>query len=363
MSSKHASSPVTFALIGCGNIAPTQAKALQALAPAAQLVACCDEVPERAEQFANEYGIAVSTWPEILADPQIEAVTLCTPSGLHAKLAIEGLAAGKHVILEKPMDVTADACDAILQAQARSGRQLGVISQHRFDPASQHVRSEIDAGCLGKLILVEARVPWFRKQEYYDSGAWRGTWALDGGGCLMNQGIHTVDLMLWLCGPVESVSAQMRTAAHENIEVEDMVVATLSFANGAIGTLMASTSCYPGFPANLAIYGTEGSAVIEGDNLKTLAIRGRETLSGNAATAHAMQVATGGTRSATEHAVEPVIEAWKWGDAHRAQFADFIEAVRAGGKPLVDGHEGRKAVSLIRAVYQSAQSGKPVRPE
>jgi len=227
------------------------------------------------------------------------------------------------------------------------------------------VHATLARGELGTLVLAVARVPWYRTQEYYDSGDWRGTWALDGGGCLMNQGVHTVDLLLWLAGPVKSVYAQMRTAAHERIEVEDVVTATLSFANGAVGSLMATTSAYPGFATYLGLHGTQGSAVIEGDELKLLAIKGRETVHGQGATSHALQVATGGTKAATAHAaaIPPTpaaTGAWTWGDAHREQFADFIRAVRTGGEPLVDGVVGRAAVALINAIYESARTGRVV---
>lgn len=367
--------PVTFALVGCGAIAPTQTKALLALRDDARLLYCCDEVPERAEKFAAEFGLKVIEWKDLLASPEIQAVTLCVPSGLHARLGAELLAADKHVVVEKPMDVSVAACDAMIAAAAKANRQLAVISQHRFDPASQLIHGTVTRGELGKVIFADARIPWFRTQEYYDSGDWRGTWALDGGGCLMNQGVHTLDLMLWLTGPVESVFAQMRTAAHERIEVEDVVTATLTFKNGAIGTLMASTAMYPGFPARISITGTEGTAIIEGDELHTLAIKGRDTLTGGHATAHAMQVATGGTRSAVSHAKadektvatsatpipsEPDSKAWKWGDAHQAQLLNFINTIRSGGHPLVDGVAGRAAVQLINAIYQSAREGRVV---
>jgi len=276
------------------------------------------------------------------------------------------LAAGKHVVIEKPMEITPAACETLLAAQRASGRKLAIISQHRFDPSAQQVRAALDHGELGQLVLAEARVPWYRTQDYYDSGAWRGTWALDGGGCLINQGVHTVDLLLWLAGPVKTVYAQMRTAAHQRIEVEDVVTATLTFANGAIGNLMATTCAHPGFPAYLGLHGTEGSAVIEGDELQILAIKGRNPIHGKTANAHALQVATGGTKSATAHAsvlpTQPTTTAntWAWGDAHRAQFADFIKAVRTDGTPLVDGVAGHAAITLINAVYESARTGRVV---
>jgi len=358
--------PIRFALVGCGAIAPTQALALKELPAIARLTHCVDTVPEHARDFAEKHGLAVASWEEILHNPEIDAVTLCTPSGLHGDLAASALRGGKHVIVEKPLEISVAACDVLLAAQRASGHQLAVISQHRFDPASIVIRRLVDENALGRLIAVDIRIPWFRTQEYYDSSDWRGTWAHDGGGCLMNQGVHTLDLVLWLCGPVREVFARTATAAHERIEVEDLVCATLTFANGALGTLLASTALYPGFPARLGIHGTEGSAILEGDELHTVAIRGRETIAGPCASAHALQVATGGTRSAVHHAsTEPSTgqsaSAWKWGDAHRAQFADFVSAIRENRPPAVDGTSGRAAVALIHAVYESARTGAVVR--
>ena len=360
------SAPLRFAIVGCGTIAPTHAEALTALPPGeAELTACCDLVPERAEAFAARFGCRVLPYETILNNPDIDAVSICTPSGLHAEFGVRALQAGKHVVVEKPMDITLKACDLLNQAQSETGRTLAVISQHRFDPASRGVKQALDAGELGPLVLADARIPWYRTQEYYDSGDWRGTWALDGGGCLMNQGVHTVDLLRWLCGSAATVYAQMRTAAHERIEVEDVVSATITFAGGAIGTLMASTAAYPGFPARLAVYGTHGSAVIEGDRLHTLAVQGREVLAGQEATDHALQVAQGGTRAATQQAASGAIQtadpSGVWGDAHRAQLRDFIHCCRTAATPLVDGHEGRKAVELVLAVYESARLGEAVR--
>ncbi|MFA6960361.1 MAG: Gfo/Idh/MocA family oxidoreductase [Opitutaceae bacterium] len=357
--------PLTFALVGCGSIAPTHAKALAALNADALLTHCCDTNSGLADTFAAQFGLKTATFEEILKNPAIDAVSFCTPSGLHASLGSRALGAGKHVIIEKPMEITPETCEPLLAAQRASGKKLAIISQHRFDPSSQQIRSAIDCGELGKLVLTEARIPWYRTQEYYDSGDWRGTWALDGGGCLMNQGVHTVDLMLWLAGPVKTIYAQMRTAAHERIEVEDMITATLTFTSGAVGNLMATTAAYPGFPAYLGLHGTQGSAVIQGDELTLLAIKGRDTIHGKEFNAHALQVATGGTKSATAHAsaipeAPATPGAWAWGDAHRAQFADFIQAVRINGTPLVDGVAGRKAVALINAVYESARTGRVI---
>lgn len=350
--------PIRFALVGCGAIATTQIKALQELAPDVELVAVCDLIPERAQAMADEFSLKVLDFEAICADATIDVVTFCTPSGRHADPAILALQAGKHVIVEKPMDVSLDACRRLKDAAESAGKYCSVISQHRCDPSSKIVREALDAGKLGRLIFTEARIPWYRSQEYYDSEDWRGTWALDGGGCLTNQGIHTVDLMLWFAGPVQRVFARMGTVAHERIEVEDLITVQIEFASGMMGSLLASTAFYPGYPISLGLFGDSGSAVIEGDELKTLAVSGEAVIRGAGANAHAVQVATGGTRSATANAQKPSDEAWKWGDAHREQFRDFVQSIRSGTTPVVTAEDGLNAVQFIKACYESAQSGE-----
>ncbi len=351
------------AIVGCGVIGPTHADALMALGPeGVRLVAFADAVPEKAEALAAKYGAEAKTFEAILADPAIDAVHVCVPSGLHAEIGVQALRAGKHVVVEKPMDITLDACDRLLAAQRESGRRLAVISQHRFDKASVDVKAALEAGILGPMVYAEARVPWYRTQEYYDSGDWRGTWALDGGGALMNQGVHTADLMRWLCGPVETIYAQARTLAHARVETEDVIAATLTFASGAIGTLSASTALYPGFAVRVGVYGTEGSAIIEGDMLHTLTTKSGVSGGGEASQAHALQVATGGTKAATEASAMATASdpAAIWGGAHEAQISDFIRCCRTGDPPVVDGVEGRKAVEVVLAVYESTRTGQVV---
>jgi len=373
------SNNLRIAIVGCGTIAPTHMDAI-ASAPemGASVTACCDIDPSKAAAFAEKYGVPALTWAEVLADPAIDAVSICTPSGLHAELGVPALKAGKHVIIEKPLDITPEACDRLIAAQRETGKVVACVSQHRFDPATVFVHDAIERGDLGSVALAEARVTWYRTQQYYDSGDWRGTWALDGGGCLMNQGVHTVDLMLWLCGRATSVYAQTRTLGHERIEVEDCVAATVTFENGAIGTMIASTAAYPGFPVRLAVHGTNGTAIIEGDALQTFAIMGEKAVHGHPAAAHAVGIATGGTRSmgtastAIPEPTESTVDApdsdgdfpgapAKWGDSHRAQIADFVRCCRTGETPLVDAVQGKAAVELILAVYESARTGQIVK--
>ncbi len=371
MSANNQAAPIRFGIIGCGTISKTHADAIAAI-PDASLTACCDIVADRATAFGAAYGIGPehchTSLVSFLNDPVVDAVSICTPSGLHAEVSIASLKAGKPVIVEKPMDVSLAACDAMIAAQKSSGQPLGIVSQHRFDHASIIARKLIDEGAIGDLVLVEAQIKWHRTQEYYDSGDWRGTWALDGGGALMNQGVHTVDLMRWLAGPVSTVYAVSRTAAHERIEVEDVVCATLTFENGAVGNLVASTAAYPGFPATLSLHGTLGSIVISGDELQAVATKVDTGYKGGTkAASHAMQVAQGGTKSAeTNKADEAAVvagiadPATIWGDAHKAQIVDFISALREGRQPSMDGLNGRNAVQVVLAVYESAKTGKLV---
>lgn len=366
--------PLAFGVIGCGTIAPTHADALRSLrnAPyAADLAACCDIVPERARAFAERYEIARehthTSLESFLADEIIQAVSVCTPSGLHAQIGVAALRSGRPVIVEKPVDVSLAACDRLIAAQRETGLALAVISQRRFEDAYQYARRVLDQGSLGPLILVDAQVKWYRTQDYYDSGDWRGTWALDGGGALMNQGVHTVDIVRWLAGPVKSVYAVAKTAAHDRIEVEDVVCATLSFESGAVGNLTASTAAYPGYASTIEFFGRTGSLLTVGDALKEVNFLdgGREAVAASeSARRHAVQIAQGGTRSATAARQDDppsANQAWEWGAAHRVQLADFVAAVREGRPPLVDGHDGRRALELVLAIYQSARTGEVLR--
>jgi UDP-N-acetyl-2-amino-2-deoxyglucuronate dehydrogenase len=358
---------IRFGVVGCGGIGPTHCGAIRQIADA-ELVAVADMVPERAQAVARKFDVprVYDSERALLYDPEIDAVCICTPSGMHADGAVAALSAGKHVVVEKPMDVTLEACDRMIAAADATGRMLTVISQHRFDPATRIVKKAIDSGRLGRIVLADATVKWWRTQGYYDSGDWRGTWALDGGGALMNQGVHTVDLLQWLAGGVATLWAQTRTAAHERIEVEDVAVATLAFTNGAVGTLTATTAAWDGLPVRIDFYGTEGTAILEGDRLKLLKFKNGEEYESEEAAAHALSVAKGGTASVREETATRLTETAAsdpgaiWGDAHRAQIEDFLDAIRTGGKPLIDGRAARKPLEIILGVYRSSRTGLPV---
>ncbi|MDX3659950.1 Gfo/Idh/MocA family oxidoreductase [Streptomyces sp. ID05-26A] len=301
-----------FALVGAGAIGEVHARLINA---SAELAVVVDSSLERAERIAAEFGGTPMTSLDD-AFEHVDAVSVCLPSGAHADTTVRALQAGKHVVVEKPIDVTLKAADRIIAVERASGRTVAVISQRRFqaEPAAAH--RAISQGALGRITSGIAESTLWRPQEYYDAKPWRGTWALDGGGALMNQGVHAVDLLLWLMGEPVEVLARSACLAHERIEVEDTVAAVVTFASGALGTITATTAAHPGLPVRVAVHGDRGSVVIGDDG-----------------------------------SVE---------DAHLAQYHDFLAAARDGRPPLVGTEDGRRALAVVLAVYESARTGTPV---
>lgn len=342
-----------FGIIGSGVIGPTHAAAIASL-PDAVVAAVSDPIEERARKLADQYGVAAYDDPQaMLQRESLDVVCVCTPSGEHGAHAAMAMRAGCHVVVEKPLEITVERIDALLGVQRETGRKLAVISQHRFDPASVRVRGLVRDGALGRLVLGNALVPWWRTQGYYDSGAWRGTWALDGGGVLMNQSIHSVDLLQWLMGPVRSLHAYTDTLAHR-METEDVAVAVLRFESGALGTIAATTGGYPGTGTRIEVFGDRGSAAIETDALSYLHLAGDETSTG----AQGGELALGGTPSTGGGtASDPAALSH---NTHALQIADLIRAIREDGTPLVDGLAGRHPVAIIRGIYEAARTGKEV---
>ena len=331
-----------FAIVGAGVIGQSHAKALDTL-EGSELVAVADVVPGLAEALAAPRGAdAVNDLAKVLARDDVDAVSICVPSGLHADIAVSALEAGKHVLIEKPIDVTLAAADRIIEAERRSGRVATVISQRRFQPSFAFLRKEIQAGRLGRLTSGIAESPFWRSQSYYDSGGWRGTWKLDGGGALMNQGIHVLDLLVWMLGEPVEVSAYAATLAHERIEVEDTVAATIRFASGAIGTITATTAASPGRTVRLTVNGDAGSAIVDADRLEYLHTSDRETGEAGEAANQSPLIAD------LQHPTDP---------GHAAQYADFVAAVQEGRPPAITTTDGRRALAVIVAIYESARKG------
>jgi predicted dehydrogenase len=343
--------PIGFGIVGAGMISRFHAKAL-AEVRGAKLVACCDSAPGRAEALAKDFGCTpYESLDAMLSDEAVDAVTIATPSGAHADPAVAAAKAGKHVIVEKPLEITLKKCDRIIDACEKAGVKLSAIFPSRFHDSSKLMKQAVDQNRFGRITLGDAYVKWYRTQQYYDSGAWRGTWALDGGGALMNQAVHTVDLLAWLMGPVAEVQAHTATLAHERIEVEDVAVATLRFESGALGIIEATTAAYPGYLKRIELHGSEGSAVLEEEDIKSWDFmkktRGDDAVHRRMATSKS----TGGGAadpSAIGH------------HGHAMQFQDFVDAIRKDRTPAIDGHEGRRSVEIILAIYQSAKTGKKV---
>jgi predicted dehydrogenase len=335
---------VRFAIVGTGMIGKYHAQAIRET-PGATLVAVCRADARRAEETARDYGVPCETnYEALLARQDVDAVCIGTPSGQHAAQAIAAARAGKHVLVEKPMALSLSDADAMIAACAEARVRLGVALQRRTDPTFRAVREAIDAGELGPLVLGSAVVPYVRPQSYYDSAAWRGTWALDGGGALMNQGIHLADLLLWFMGDVAEVDARTATLTHD-IEVEDGVTARLRFKSGALGTLAATTSAAPGFPHRVEVYGSRGGLQIEGEDVVRWdgEVKARVAPRSSAVSAGAGAAPTG-------------IKA----EGHVRLVTDLVDAIRERHAPLVSGEEGRRSLELVLAVYESARSQKTV---
>jgi UDP-N-acetyl-2-amino-2-deoxyglucuronate dehydrogenase len=341
-----------FGIIGCGMISRFHAKAIGDVR-GAKLVACFDQAPAAADKLAAETGCtAYHALDEMLADPRVQVVTIGTPSGAHAEPAVAAARAGKHVIVEKPLEITLRRCDAIIDACQKAGVVLSTVFPSRFHDAAQELKRAVDAGRFGRLTLADAYVKWFRSQAYYDSGAWRGTWDLDGGGALMNQAVHSVDLLRWLMGPVVEVRAKTALLAHERIAVEDVAVATLEFACGALGVIEASTAVYPGYLKRIEIHGNQGSAAIEEEDLVKWDFQKKKPRDDVVLAAMAKRTSGGGG------AADPAAIGHH---AHARQFQNVVQAINKGAAPEIDGPGGRASVEIILAIYQSAETGKAVK--
>lgn len=336
-----------FCVVGAGNIGAVHVRALGAL-PGARVTVVCDTDETRGPALASQCGgLWVSHYQEAVSRDDVDAVCVCTPSGTHLDVAIAAARAGKHLAIEKPLEVTLERIDRIIEAVKQAGVLMTCILPFRFRPGARRAKEAVEGGRLGRLVLADVHVKWHRPQEYYH-GTWRGTWALDGGGVLMNQSIHNVDLLQWLGGPVKSVFGYTCTLTHR-IETEDTALAGLLFRNGALGVIQASTSCWPGDPARLELHGEKGTIMLEEGRVARWALQGgdrseEDSILGEDSTSH--------TASADPRAIGH--------ECHARQLADLVTAVERGIQPAVSGVEARKAVGLILAVYRAARTGLPV---
>ena len=344
---------IGYGIIGCGNIGPIHGAAI-AQVKSAKLVAVSDVVEASAAALAGEYGAEVYTdYRKMLERDDIQAVCLCVPSGLRMEIAVDCAKAGKHILSEKPLDVSTKRIDRIITAADEAGVHLGCIFQSRFADDSAKIKKAIEQGRFGTMVLGDAYIKWYRSAEYYASGAWRGTKKLDGGGALMNQGIHQIDLLQWFMGPVKTVRAQTSRRLHDGLEVDDTATAMLEFARGAFGVIEGSTAIWPGHSARVEIHGSTGSVITEDGAIKFWQFEKRRAIDKK------IEEALNRESELGSGAADPLSSLKTEG--HRRQIADFTQALLKGRAPLIDGREGRNAVALIEAIYKSANTGRTIR--
>ncbi|WP_179131054.1 Gfo/Idh/MocA family protein [Candidatus Entotheonella palauensis] len=345
-----------FGIVGAGMIAPYHYAAINDLTNA-RVVGIMDNGSGRGRDIAPELNATgANDIDGFLAREDIDVITIATPSGAHLETAVKAAQAGKHCIVEKPIEITLERIDAMIAAHDQAGTRLGGIFNTRYTDAAQLVKRTVEAGRLGRLTFASALGPWWRDQSYYDTSDWKGTWALDGGGATMNQGIHSVDQLQWIVGsPVIRVNANIATLAHERVEVEDTASASIMFANGALGTIACTTSMWPGHFRSITVAGDAGTIVLADDRLLVWQFRD-ERPEDDGIRAKYLALPSGGAGASNPSAGVTA-------DGHRAVFADFLAALDRGEAPAIDGHESRKAVSIIRAIYDSAErGGAPVVP-
>ncbi len=342
-----------FGIVGTGMIAEFHAQAIAEI-PGASIVACLDAVPERAQAFAGKHGCrGYGSLEHFLADPDVQIVNVCSPSGAHLDSAVPAALSGRHVIVEKPLEISVARCMRIVEACDKAGVTLSGIFPSRFHGAARRIKEAIDSGRFGRLSMGSAYVKWWREQAYYSRSVWKGTKAMDGGGALINQSIHAIDLLLWYMGKATRVSAFTGVVGHTGLEIEDNAAAVIEFEGGALGAVQGSTATWPGFLKRVEVMGTAGSAILEEENLAFWKFDS-ETAEDEATRAEFAAVTTSGGGASDPSAISH--------QGHRKQIEDVIKAIKEGGKPLVDGLEATKAVALIEAIYESASSGKPAVP-
>lgn len=333
-----------FGIVGCGVISKWHACAIASVDDA-KLVGVYDANLEKAKDFAKEYSaLSFESYEAMLENAEIDVVCICTPSGLHAELAIMAANKGKHFLVEKPMAITEEGIKGIIEAVDKNGVKGGVVSQLRFCESVRRIKKAIEDGELGKIILGDVSMRFYRSAEYYASAGWRGTWEMDGGGALMNQGIHGIDVLQYLVGPAKSVHGMCRTLVH-NIDVEDTANIMLEYENGAIGVIQGTTSVNPGYPRVITICGTRGTVELTGETITKWDVDGSRMDLSNFSSAEATNYRDPGGFS---------------NEGHRLQILDMINAIKKDRAPFVDVNDSKNSLDIILGAYKSSKSGKTV---
>ncbi|WP_221032798.1 Gfo/Idh/MocA family protein [Actomonas aquatica] len=345
--------PLGFAIVGTGMIAGVHAQAINAV-DGARLVGVVSRSPEKGPAFAAKHGAVAltSTVEEMVARPDVDAVCITTPSGAHLEPALVAIRAGKHVVVEKPIEATTARADKLISEARMAGVKLAPIFQQRFSDGARTIKAALDAGRFGRLATAGCYVKWFRTEEYYKGSPWKGTLKLDGGGAVMNQAIHGVDLLQWFAGLPEEVSAFKTRRVHTGIEAEDTAVAVLRFPSGALGTIEATTAAWPGWSLRIELCGENGSVRLEDGVITEWKFRDEEPGDAKIREAGSAELGSGASNPAGISI-----------EGHKRQIEDLVDAIREQRPLHIDGPESRKAVALITALYQSGETGQPVRVE
>ncbi len=334
--------PVGIAMAGCGMVAGVHVAALREI-PDARILGAWSRSAEKTQRFSEQHQIrGYRSYKDLLGDPEVDAVLICLPSGYHAEYGLTAASAGKHVIVEKPIDISIAKAEALIGACRKHDRKLSVIFQNRFTPAAKKVRQALDRGLLGTLILGDAYVKWYRSSEYYASNAWRGTKGIDGGGALINQAIHTIDLLQWMMGGIQRVCGLVRTSTH-SIESEDLGVAAVEYVGGAIGVIEGSTAIRPGVKERVEIHGQKGSLVLEGGNITSWKVEGCS----EADYVDEQKVSYGSTSSPAISHVN-----------HKAQLEEIVTSIQRNIDSSVPGEEGLKSLRIVLGIYESSEKGQ-----
>ncbi len=340
-------SKVKFGLIGTGNVSEVHARSISEIENA-ELVAVAGRNSQKTRELSKKFNCDVSrSIDELISRTDIDAVCILTPSGTHANIGIKAAQHGKHVMVEKPIDVNFEKADDLIRECEKQNVKLSVISQRRYSNGVQRIKDAMKNGSIGKVGFGGAQVRWYRSQEYYDSAGWRGTWKLDGGGALINQSIHYVDLLQYIVGPVEEVFGYCKTMSH-NIEVEDLVVGSLKFKNGALGLIEASTSAYPGLFSRVDVYGENGTAALVDDELELLISKNGLNFKRESKSADKIK-----SNSTSQISYE----------LHKKQLENFVNSILKGANLDVKAKDGRNALAVVIGLYESCKMGKPVKAD
>ena len=349
-------STVGFGIIGCGNIGIIHADSIKKISDAS-LIGVCDSDLEKAKNVGKKYQVEYfQDYQRIFEHKDIDVINICVPSGMHMDICIGAANAAKHILCEKPLEITLERIDRIIESVRKKKVKLAVVLQKRLQQPSKLIKRAIMQDKLGKIISGSCYLKGYRSQEYYDSGKWRGTWEYDGGGCLMNQGIHDIDLLQWFLGPVESVYAITDTIAHERIDVEDMAIAIVKFRNKAKGIIEISTSCYPGFPSLISIYGTMGTINLEDDRIINWDLVNPTKEDVNLS--KQIVINNKNIQKSNIHYSDPLA---LLKDRHRFLIKDMVRAIKNNTMPEITGEEARKSVEVILAIYKSARTREEVK--